>query len=90
MDQVQSTGQMLLDEFRQFRRDLGEWQRETGERLARLETEVKSGISGNGQPSRLKMVEGRVDALEHFRWYLAGGLFVAAGVVEMILHAVAK
>jgi hypothetical protein len=48
------------------------WQQDTGERVAQLETQVRAGVTGNGQPSRLGVVEQRVTSLERFRWYLGG------------------
>jgi hypothetical protein len=59
-------------EFREFREDIASWRQNSGERLAKLESEVKSGVSGNGQPSRLAIVEDRVDALQRDRWFGAG------------------
>lgn len=87
MDQIQSVGQLLLQEFREFRAEMSEWRQETGERLAKLETQVKHGISGNGQPSRLSVVETRVDGLERWRWYVWGGGIAALGCIEFLLHA---
>ncbi len=80
--------QLLLTEFRsfrdtewrEFRVSVSAWQQETGERVAQLETQVKAGVTGNGQPSRLALVEQRVTSLERFRWYLAG-VAVAIGPV---------
>jgi hypothetical protein len=65
------TAHLLLSEFRAFRdnewRDFREqvwtWQQNTGERVAQLESQVKSGITGNGQPSRLQVVEDTVEDL---------------------------
>ena len=59
-------------EFRTFRQDVSSWVQSSGERLAKLESEVKSGVSGNGQPSRLAIVEKDVEELQHNRWFGAG------------------
>lgn len=63
-------------EFRVFRDELTAWKQEVGERLASLEADVKSGIKGNGQPSRLTTVEERLTELQRVRWK-AVGAFVA-------------
>lgn len=81
---------LLLQEFRAFRdtewrefcASVSAWQRETGERVAQLETQVKSGVTGNGQPSRLQVAEGNIDRLNRFRYWLLG----AAGIISIILH----
>lgn len=61
-------------EWREFRESVSAWQQETGERIAQLEIQVKSGITGNGQPSRLAAVEQRVRSLEWARWYVGGAV----------------
>jgi hypothetical protein len=43
------------------------------ERVATLETQVKSGITGNGQPSRLAVVEKSVEQLNRFKDLVARG-----------------
>lgn len=84
--------QLLLTEFRafrdtewrEFRASVVSWQQDTGERIAQLEIQVKSGITGNGQPSRLQLAERSIDQLNRFRYWLLGG----AGVLSVLLHYV--
>lgn len=82
MDNV--TLDLVLTELREFRSDVNKWQQDTGERVATLETQVKSGITGNGQPSRLAVVEKSVEQLNRFKYWLLG----AAATVSVILHYV--
>jgi hypothetical protein len=58
------------------------WQQETGERVAQLETQVKAGVTGNGQPSRLQVAERNIDQLNRFRDWLLG----CAAAVSLVLH----
>jgi len=69
-------------EWREFRESVSAWQQETGERVAQLETQVKAGVTGNGQPSRLQVAERNIDQLNRFRYWLLG----CAGVLSVILH----
>ena len=64
---VEGQFEMLLDEFRSFRAEITEWKNDSSERLATLESAVKSGITGNGTPSRLAVVERQVDSLESMK-----------------------
>jgi hypothetical protein len=90
--QVDDQLQLLLTEFRafrdtewrEFRVAVSSWQQETGERVAQLETQVKAGVTGNGQPSRLQVAERSIDQLNRFRYWLLG----CAGVLSVILHYV--
>jgi hypothetical protein len=74
------TAHLLLAEFRafrdtewrEFRDDVGSWKQDTAGRLASLETQVKSGITGGGQPSRLAVVEASVEDLNRFRYWWMG------------------
>ena len=82
--------QLLLTEFRafrdaewrEFRVSVSSWQQETGERIAQLETQVKAGVTGNGQPSRLQVAERNIAQLNRFRYWLLG----CAGIVSVVLH----
>jgi hypothetical protein len=70
--------QLLLTEFRafrdtewrEFRESVASWQQDTGERIAQLETHVKSGITGNGQPSRLQVASAtrKRMRIQHENW----------------------
>jgi len=55
------------NEFREFKDDVATWKQDSGTRLAIVENDVKSGIKGNGQPSRLAVVEKKVEDLEDVR-----------------------
>jgi len=55
------------NEFREFKDDVATWKQDAGERLAILENDVKSGIKGNGQPSRLATAEKRIEELQDIR-----------------------
>jgi hypothetical protein len=59
-------------EFRGFRNEFSDWKVETAERIGPLETQVKSGITGNGQPSRLAVLEAEVSKLNQFKFWLLG------------------
>jgi hypothetical protein len=75
------TQELILNELRDLRSDYNKSSRETGERLSSLEAQVRSGITGNGQPSRLQRIEDAVSRLQNWRWYLIG---VAAGVSGVV------
>ena len=87
-----TTARLLLTEFRAFRdyefRDfkdtVAEWKQDTGERVAQLETSVKSGVTGNGQPSRLSVVEQELEQLTRFRYWLLGASAAAGSVCGAI------
>ena len=73
-------------EVQGFRQSITDWQQETGERVATLETDVRSGIKGNGQPSRLSAVETRVTDLEHARWRESGVVLAVSSVLAIASH----
>lgn len=64
--------EIILQELRELRADYNNHARDTGERLAKLEAQMKTGITGNGQPSRLKVLEDAVNRLQAWRWWLVG------------------
>jgi hypothetical protein len=84
------TARILLEEFRAFRTDISEWKQETGERITAIETAIKPAILGNGQPSRMTVVESRCTALEQLRWRISGiGAAVGSAAtvaVELLIH----
>ena len=55
------------NEFREFKDDVSTWKSDNGTRIGILENDVKSGIKGNGQPSRLAILEKKVELLEDLR-----------------------
>src|SRR5579862_6571440 len=87
------TGQLILTEIQAIRSDLQEfrsevhaWQQGAGERVAALESQVKTGVTGNGQPSRLTTVESKVANLEKAWWKLAGACSAVWTIVTVVLH----
>lgn len=80
-----STEQMILDELHGLRDDFQAFARECGERISVLETHVKSGITGNGQPSRLQMLEKSLVHLQRWRWWLIGAAACCGGVVSILV-----
>lgn len=78
---MQDTQEIILSEIRSLREDFNQYARDTGERITALEVQVKHGITGNGQPSRLQVVETEVGRLRGWqRWTLG----TAAGVSTLI------
>ena len=85
--------QLLLTEFRafrdtewrEFRESVSAWQQEAGERVAQLETQVKVGVTGNGQPSRLALAERSIAELNRFRYWVLG----AAAGISLLMHLIA-
>ena len=94
--QDQTIVQLLLQEFRafrdtefhDFRDDVSAWRQETGERVAVLESEVKSGLKGNGQPSRMTKAEDRITALERAWWKIVGACAAVWALLTVVLHFV--
>lgn len=74
----------LRSELGEFRVEVHEWQQATGERVATLETQVKTGITGNGQPSRLAVVEKSVQSLQWMRAKVIGIAVGVSGTVSVI------
>lgn len=66
------TNELIWDELREFRADFNSWSRDMGERVSTVESHVKHGITGNGQPSRLQRMEDAVGALQQWRWQTVG------------------
>jgi hypothetical protein len=77
---MQDTSDLILAELRELRSDYNTHARETGERLASLETSMYS-LVGNGQPGRITVVEQRVDDLRRWRWRMVG---IATGVATVL------
>jgi hypothetical protein len=74
------TQELILDEVRALRADFNNYARETGERVATLESHVH-GLVGNGQPGRMALLEAAVEKLSQWRWWLVG---VAAGSTSVV------
>lgn len=74
----------LRSELGEFRAEVHEWQQAAGERVAALEIQVKSGITGNGQPSRLAVVEKSVQSLQWVRAKIIGIAVGVSGAVSIV------
>lgn len=77
---MQDTSDLILAELRALRSDYNTHARETGERLASLETSMYS-LVGNGQPGRITLLEQAVDDLRRWRWRIVG---IATGVATLM------
>jgi hypothetical protein len=77
---------MILAEIRSLREDFHSFSRESGERIATLEIHVKTGITGNGTPSRLSLVERTVESLQRWRWMILGGAGTISALVTYSFH----
>jgi len=73
-------GTRHLTELQELRTDFNNFARGTGERVSSLEIQVKHEISRNGQPSRLQVIEDRVEPLSAWLWRMVG---ICAGVSVM-------
>ena len=90
-------GQRIIDaidkldaKFEEFRRDMKEWQQETGERVQALESVTKPAIIGNGQPSKLATLENRIRVLENGYMKAIGASSVSGAVVALAFELVRK
>lgn len=80
----------VRDELRSFRETVTAWRQEMGERIATIETQIRPAILGNGQPSRLAVVESHVDELRRERWRLAGVATGVAGLFTILIELFRK
>ena len=84
---MDGASQLILIELREFRAAVQSWQQDTGERVAQLETQVKDGVTGNGQPSRLRRAEIDIEDLNRFRyWWM--GVSAAIGSIAGVLGGI--
>jgi hypothetical protein len=67
----------LRDEQKDFRELVNLWHNDHTSRLSSLETQMKTGVTGNGTPSRVAVAEERIDGLLRYKYWLLG---VTAGV----------
>jgi len=81
---MEDTQSLILSELRSLREDFNSYARESGERISSLEVHVKTGITGNGQPSRLQVLEAAVEKLQQWRWYLLGAAAGISGIVSCL------
>jgi hypothetical protein len=73
---------LILTELQLLRSDFSTLARDTAERVSSLEVQVKSGITGNGQPSRLTAVECAVGSLQESKWWAVGAATGASTVMS--------
>ena len=85
---MQDTLSLILSEVQSLRADYNANARETGERLASLETSMYS-LVGNGQPGRITILEQRLDDLRRWHWRMVGIATGVATVVSGIVTTVA-
>ena len=90
-------GQRIIDaidkldaKFEEFRRDVTSWQQEQGEKVARLEAQVKPAIIDNGQPSKLSSIDSRVRTLERSYFKLIGASSVSGALVALAIEVARK
>jgi hypothetical protein len=85
---MDSTQDLILAELRELRGEYNTHSRETGERLATVETQMYS-LCGNGQPGRISNLETAVQKLKEWRWWvlgaMAGGTTVTTAVAWIIV-----
>jgi hypothetical protein len=86
---MQDTLSLILSEVQSLRADYNTNARETGERLASLETSMYS-LVGNGQPGRITLLERAVQKLQQWRWWVVGAAAGVSGVVSVVAWIVTK
>lgn len=86
---MQDTLSLILAEVRELRADYNTNARETGERLASLETSMTSLVGGDGQPGALSRVQDDVKDLQRWRWRIVGIAVGVATVMSGIVTGVA-
>jgi hypothetical protein len=84
-----ATQDLILDELRALRSDFNTYARDTGERVSSLETQMRS-LYGNGQAGRVTLLEGAVERLKQWRWYLIGAAAGGGGVISVIAWVVTE
>jgi hypothetical protein len=77
------TTSLILNEMQLLRRDFNDFARDTGERVAALETDMH-GLMGNGQPGRVALMENAIDALSQWRWWMLGCAAGGGGVISAL------
>jgi hypothetical protein len=79
----------VRSELQDFRRDVQSWQQDTGERVQALESVTKPAIVGNGQPSKMSILDARITILERGKYWLAG-VCSCSGLVGGILFELVR
>lgn len=80
---MQDTQELILAELRELRTDYNTHARETGERLASLESKMKF-LIGNGQPGRISIIETSLIRLQAWRWKIMGAAAGVSGLVSAL------
>lgn len=80
---MEDTQSLILSELRSLREDFNSYARETGERIATLETDMHA-LVGNGQPGRVSDLEQAVRKLSQWRWWVVGCAAGSSGVISVI------
>jgi len=75
-----NTLELILSELRELRSDYNANARETGERLAAVETNITL-LVGNGQPGRMTLAEQSIKELQAWKWRIVG---IATGVATVM------
>ena len=75
--------ELILTELQSLRADYNEHARDTGERLASLETTMKA-LIGNGRAGRIELLERAVEALQQWRWKVIGIATGVSGLVSLV------
>jgi hypothetical protein len=83
------TQDLILDELRSLRSDFQAFARDTGERIATLETQIYP-LIGNGSPGRVTRLETAVEMLSSWRWWVVGAAAGGSDVVSVIAWAVVE
>jgi hypothetical protein len=80
---MEDTQALILSELRSLREDFNSYARESGERIATLETDMHS-LVGNGQPGRVASLEDAVRKLSQWRWWVVGCTAGCTAVVSVL------
>jgi hypothetical protein len=84
-----TTAELILSEVQSLRTDYNAHARETGERLASLETSMRALVGGPGQPGMLAGFQDQLQDLQRWRWKMAGITTGVATVVSGIVTTIA-
>ena len=82
-EEMPDISSLILTEVQALRSDVAENAINTAERIAALETAMKS-LVGNGQPGRITSIEDSVKDLQQWRWKMLGICTGASSVVSVI------
>jgi hypothetical protein len=83
------TSEIILQEIRSLRCEFNDHVKDTSERLASLETSMRS-LVGNGQPGRITKIEEDLDSLKGFRYWTLGAGAVLSALITIIIELFKK